>query len=290
MVSMYQHTHRAPGQSLQRPRQGRVVVGVVALLTGSAGAPAWAESPPQGSYLLNCKDSRVVGRTLESNCKSRGGQFLETRLEDFRACVGDIANSNGTLVCERGAPAPFGPYSQSCRDSYVSGNTLHGTCLDAGGTWRKTELVGVTQCLGQISNVEGQLQCNQGTTPPRGSYLATCRDSFVNSTTLRSTCKNAAGMWQPTHLDNYRLCRGGIANVNGELRCSGESVVAVDTKVEGCRGLELNGNVLSATCMTAVGRWQPTFLADPETCQSPVRNDGGRLTCERGNATTRAKP
>ena len=144
--------------------------------------------------------------------------------------------------------------------------------------------------MGAINNVDGRLQCNKGGTAPAGSYAKTCRDSYVSAMELHSFCKTAAGIWQPTQLDNFRRCRSEIVNLNGRLECATEPSLASVPEIEDCRQVEINGNVLSATCKTIAGRWQPTFLSDPETCRGPVHNSDGRLNCERGTPLAPGKP
>jgi hypothetical protein len=57
---------------------------------------------PSGSYLQTCDSTHVVGETLVSRCKERGGLYRQSpSLPEFRRCVGDIFNDNGILGCRR---------------------------------------------------------------------------------------------------------------------------------------------------------------------------------------------
>lgn len=254
---------------------------------------AMGQAIPPGKYQLTCQDTVVTGQALESNCKTPSGQLRATRLEDYRSCVDEIVNKAGTLSCTKGSPAPLGSYTQTCRGSYVAGNTLFSTCQTQSGMLRTTQLPDISQCLGDITNGDGQLQCNKGGTPPRGSYTKTCRDSFVTGVTLHGSCKTATGMWQTSQLDDFQRCRGDIINDNGKLRCAPGASGAAQSEVptiEGCRNVEMSGNVLSASCKTDAGRWQPTLLSDPDSCRGPIRNSDGKLVCGRDKNFAPRKP
>jgi hypothetical protein len=68
-----------------------------ALLALSLATPASAA--PSGSYQQSCRNiEQNYGRTLSADCRMRDGSWNETRL-DTSNCDGDIANSNGRLVC-----------------------------------------------------------------------------------------------------------------------------------------------------------------------------------------------
>jgi len=60
---------------------------------------------PQGSYLRSCTDIRMEGRTLTAVCRRPDGRERRTALGEVDGCVGDIANYNGVLRCNRG-PTP----------------------------------------------------------------------------------------------------------------------------------------------------------------------------------------
>jgi CVNH domain len=64
------------------------------LAQGYGGAPG-------GSYLDSCRNVRVLGGSLEADCRTTNGSWQRTglRLSD---CSGDIANQNGHLTCGGG--------------------------------------------------------------------------------------------------------------------------------------------------------------------------------------------
>ena len=285
-----QATNCKPMHAKRKPLATCLISVAIVSIGACSSMPASAETAPTGSYQRTCQDTKVERRALVSKCSTRAGQLRETRLEDFRECIGDIGNAAGTLSCSKGVPAPVGEYERNCRDSFVSGNTLHSMCQTRSGIWNQSVLPDVNHCLGAITNVDGQLQCNKGGTPPAGTYAKTCRDSYVSAMALHTSCKTAAGIWQLTQLDNFRRCHSDIVNLNGRLECATEPSLASVPEIEDCREIEINGNVLSATCKTVAGRWQPTFLSDPETCHGPVHNGNGRLDCERGNPLAPRNP
>lgn len=54
---------------------------------------------------------------------------------------------------------------------------------------------------------------------PQGSYLQTCRDAHMERGSLVAVCRRADGRSNPTGLPDPYRCNGGIANINGVLRC-----------------------------------------------------------------------
>ncbi|MBC8074234.1 MAG: hypothetical protein IAG13_38295 [Deltaproteobacteria bacterium] len=55
--------------------------------------------PPAGSYSLSCRACTMSGSTL--SCECDGYQTQDTSI-DVCGCIGDIANSDGTLCCDEG--------------------------------------------------------------------------------------------------------------------------------------------------------------------------------------------
>jgi len=128
-----------------------------------------------------------------------------------------------TSTPARGDTLPAGSYQQTCKNSNASGGTLTAQCKDNNQNYQPTSaLTNYQQCIGDIQNLNGQLQCNKGGTTPPGSYQQSCRDIYVNGTTLYATCKTRDGGWSstPTSLSNTNQCIGGVLNIDGVLRCS----------------------------------------------------------------------
>jgi len=57
---------------------------------------------------------------------------------------------------------PGGTYLQSCGNVGMAGDTLFAICRARGGGERRTELPGVSRCVGDIGNNNGRLQCSYG--------------------------------------------------------------------------------------------------------------------------------
>jgi hypothetical protein len=82
--------------------------------------------------------------------------------------------SFGSTGAEPGMQAqlPQGSFRDSCNDLRMEGQTLIAFCPKGDGTWQTTAMGPVSQCIGDIQNVNGELRCNNETgygssTPPR---------------------------------------------------------------------------------------------------------------------------
>ena len=197
------------------------------VLFGTRTANAAPLDNPQGSYRDTCKNVKLRGDTLRARCKDLNHHWQDSSLEDVNRCVGDIANVNGELRCNkesrdvRDGRAPNGAYSLTCRDIKVRGDSLRAHCQQHGGDWRDASLEDYRRCTSDIVNDDGHLRCAQsggGSVPP-GSYTRTCREISVNGDTLRASCERSDGRWNGTTLRDWRQCRE-ITNIEGELRCS----------------------------------------------------------------------
>jgi hypothetical protein len=83
-------------------------VGAVALTFGMfAGAgPAMAQPVPPGSYQSSCDNVSVMDDTLRARCETEEGNWMNSRLNDYSECDGDISNIDGRLSCTRGDDDP----------------------------------------------------------------------------------------------------------------------------------------------------------------------------------------
>ena len=77
----------------------RIFIGLLAGLglAASALGPVSAQSVPSGSYQQSCTNIRVRGNQLIARCPN--GQGASVRSSIALGCRGDIANSNGQLIC-----------------------------------------------------------------------------------------------------------------------------------------------------------------------------------------------
>jgi Beta/Gamma crystallin/CVNH domain len=192
---------------------------------------------------------------------------------------------------------PRGSYQQSCSDFYTDGTVLSATCRTRYGESNFTTLRNYNDCDGDIANVDGRLRCVEDDDPqdddrlPRGSYRDTCRNADVESNTLEAECQDQNGRWRYTELQNFRSCKGDIANVNGMLRCrrdddddddhdGGYNLPGGNWRLS-CRNARVYGSVLYARCRDINGNWQDSSL-DLRQCDGEVSNWRGRLTCAQG--------
>ena len=90
------------------------------------------------------------------------------------------------------------------------------------GDWVETSLNGVHQCVGDIVNDDGRLECTRrgGRVVPAGSYSQSCRNIYVRGDNLRAMCQNREGQWVWSELRDWDDCRRGIQNDDGRLRCN----------------------------------------------------------------------
>lgn len=80
----------------------------VLLLAGTmCTQPADAQPAPRGSYLNSCRNVGMDRDKLIADCPRTDGRWQRTVL-DVDRCVGDIANINGRLSCERGVREGYG--------------------------------------------------------------------------------------------------------------------------------------------------------------------------------------
>lgn len=200
--------------------------------------------------------------------------------------------------------APPGSYHRTCTDIRVDWNVLSASCRTRNGDWNFTTLRDYRNCEGDIANINGRLQCswrdddddNDGDDwLPRGSYRDSCRNAEVTGGTLAAECRDRYGRYRYTELDNFRSCRGDIANVDGMLRCrrDDDDDSGDDDDDDGgyglpggnwrasCRDYRVYGTILYASCRDGYGSWRQTSL-DLGTCRSNVSNVNGRLVCGSG--------
>jgi hypothetical protein len=197
-------------------------------------------SPPEGTYAQSCKNIRVRYNTLYARCKTMSGQWIDTSLNDFNRCTGGIGNFDGQLRCGTGygdgdrdrdrdhdgdrdrdrGYGPRGSYTQTCRDIQVNGYSLRARCQTSDGRWLDTSLDDYNQCVGEIVNDEGHLECTRGggRSVPRGTYSQTCRQIYVRGDSLRAQCETRDGRWVWTQLNDWDNCNS-ISNQDGQLHC-----------------------------------------------------------------------
>lgn len=190
---------------------------------------------------------------------------------------------------------PPGSYNRTCTNIEADWRRLSASCRTRNGGWNYTVLEDYRRCQSDIANNDGRLQCTSSNEyddghgndwAPRGSYQNSCRNIHVERRTLVAECRDRGGRWRYTELDDYRRCKGDIANDKGVLECRGSGHDWDDVQDElprgswraSCRNFHVQGRVLYADCRTRGGRWIQTSL-DLRRCRQDVRNDDGRLVC-----------
>src|SRR5260370_6250688 len=193
-------------------------------LRGTAGAAV--RGGPPGTYLETCRDVRIDGDRLWARCEKADGNWRDTSLDDVYRCVGDIANVDGRLVCQKAAGPPQGDYARTCRDIRMRFNSLYARCQTRDGYWVETQLDGFSRCHGPIANVDGQLRRGDpdwdrdrhrdrdrawGYGPP-GSHRETSRDIRFEGDRLRARGEGSDGDWFEPSLAACNRSRGGTVN------------------------------------------------------------------------------
>jgi hypothetical protein len=271
------------------------MIAVTTILWG-IGSSCPAQEIPSGSYLETCRNIQVQGSVLYAYCRDTDNRWRAAELYDYRDCARDITNVDGALRCERGASysRPYGSYVETCRDIQWRGNKLRAKCQTTGGNWVRTSLDHVDRCVSQIVNDDGHLECTTEGSVPRASYVETCRQIYLRGDTLRAVCQNTDGRWVWTSLDGWDDCRGGIVNVDGQLRCLRDRNDDRDryrdrdgdrlprgSYGQTCRNITMRGGTLRAECETSERRWIWTELYDADRCRGDIENIDGQLRCPR---------
>ena len=136
---------------------------VTGLMITGVSDPAAAQTLPPGSYKQSCANPSVSGTTLGATCASGEGSQIYSELHNIDQCLGDIANYNGVLTCQKDMAAVPGSYLESCINIAAtpvgSSATLHALCKRRDGAWSKTSLPHYDDCRGDIANDHGQLIC-----------------------------------------------------------------------------------------------------------------------------------
>lgn len=184
---------------------------------------------------------------------------------------------------------PPGSYRQTCANIQMRDGNLYANCQDTDSRWRSTVLPQAFQCVGDVTNINGELRCNRRDdwhdqdSLPRGSYRLTCRSIRMRGDSLNARCQTSDGRWLRTTLNDVDHCVGEIVNDEGRLECGRSSWQVGGTFVQTCSPIYLNGDVLRARCQTSDGRWVWSSLNDADSCRTGVINIEGQLRCGGGD-------
>jgi hypothetical protein len=185
------------------------------------------------------------------------------------------------------AANPPGSYQETCINIGESSSGLVAQCKNRAGQYGGTTLSNYQQCIGDISNNNGQLQCNKGATPPSGSYTQSCSDIRMDNGVLEATCRTLGNRTEPvaTRLGNLPACRGDIENFDGNLTCStGTSNPPPGSYGQTCGMIVVNGTTVSATCITRNQNLRSSSVADFQRCIYGISNTDGLLSCDTGDS------
>lgn len=276
-------------------RLGFIIVAMAFFYSSAYGAAQWGV--PSGSYRQTCANIQVRNGTLFANCQDTDGRWRSTVLPYVDDCVGDVANIDGQLRCNRRDDwrerdsLPRGSYVETCRHIRMRGDSLTAQCETMSGRWVHSTLNDVDRCVGEVVNDDGQLQCGRRGWLASGSYVQTCAPIYVRGDDLRARCQARDGRWVWSSLGDFERCGGGIVNDNGHLRCGGgdrddrdrdrDRGVPRGSYVQTCRDIQMHGDRLIATCQAEDGRWYRTELDDVDRCRGDISNNNGRLVCGR---------
>lgn len=169
----------------------------------SLAAPASAQYAPSGSYQQSCTNIRVRGNELTARCTASNGTRVRSMIALNSCRGGDIANSNGQLVCNGGSSYGNGRWRHRHRDNgYGNGGYNNGNGYG----------------YGRGNNGNNGYGYGNGYAPS-GSYQQSCRNIQMSGGTLTASCPTGNGSYTTTSI-NPRSCRGAdIANRNGQLVC-----------------------------------------------------------------------
>lgn len=160
------------------------------------------------------------------------------------------------------AQQPPGSYQQSCGNVRFDGVQLSAVCADRFGRRVPTSLM-VRNCMGGISNNNGQLVCQAG---GRGRDDGRWYEDDEDDYRPRRSRRDYGGDYREPRKNGYR---GGQSS---GPRMPGGSWHA------SCKNGQLQGFTVIALCANARGQFQQTS-ADVRSCAS-FANRNGNLSCE----------
>jgi CVNH domain len=179
---------------------------------------------------------------------------------------------------------PAGSYQQSCENSTVQGNTLISSCKSRSGSFHNTRLENFQQCVGDIFNDNGELNCSRGAPIPPGDYARSCEEIAVSGADLHANCFTKKHRLQATVLTNFRHCAGSISNIDGELTCKRDGPPPpAGGYTHSCRDSWVEGQTLHSKCKTITGAEVEATLNNIGRCRTPIANINGVLSCVEGS-------
>jgi hypothetical protein len=252
-----------------------------------------AMTPASGSYQASCTHiSQVqtirVGSpwtmtTLMAQCRNVLGAAIPARLNDPQLCVGDIANSNGELTCQRGGTItvgkaqlnpfalPAGSWQQTCRDAYhhLQAREVRAQCRTLSGAWRYTSLNTAFACT-SVSNDDGWLSCDSAPLP-RGPWRAHCKEASIPlpEVGFSAICRRQSdGAWQRTTVGP---CTKEVDTLDGHLTCGLIAGLPGGNWSERCRPVNWDAAEPAITLVCRLNdQTQAAYRVPLSTCPNPV--------------------
>ncbi len=181
----------------------------LALSWGSFSMSATLPRGPMGSFRDSCGDVEYHpdAQELSAQCLTLSGTRVPAQISAAECFQGDLANDDGTLRCE----IPAGSYRQSCDPIRYRDGVLQALCTrDDGSTQVPSRLDVANACerASGVSNIDGQLRCDQPWTPP-GPYRASCRNIRYDGSVLQADCGGIDTLSPGLRLPYAAQCRPG---------------------------------------------------------------------------------
>ena len=177
----------------------------------------------------------------------------------------------GTAKPAAAQQVPPGSYRQTCRNIGVQGDTLYADCMDTNRNWQSTQLRDYDDCIGEIQNLNGSLQCT-GNGYGRGVYNGPYNGPYNNGGYYGRDRDRDYDHDGDDDRDRDRVNHGyGRGNY-------GYDDIPYGSYSQTCQNIRVYGNDLQASCQKRNGRWRNTTLRNFEGCRD-IENDNGKLRC-----------
>lgn len=241
-----------------------------------------AKALPNGSYQQSCRSVVMEGPNFRAQCRMANGNWLNTRILDYRSCRGDLWNNNGMLDCDNWGPRPpVGSYRNSCQDYWIENNYITAVCPNFNGAMVTSRLINYVTCVQDITNINGEVKCSKGGPLPAGSFQNSCQ-VYRMGINLFGYCQDLKRNWQPVTLAQYAQCLGDIQNYNGKLGCNKNTMPPNGSYKTDCPFIWSDGYNLFGECKKYIS---PDYLAvrldNYKNCFGDIFFQGQKLVCSR---------
>lgn len=116
----------------------------------------------------------------------------------------------------------------------------------------------------------------------QASFIKSCRKVNLIGSVLHAECQTFDGKWNPTFLQDARLCSTEVLNIDGYLICDSGDIPTIPrgTYQKTCANILIDSDGMNATCKTQSSIWRPTFLSQVSECSGSFENNDGNLRCK----------